>query len=1071
VNRTVLLLLLLVSARPGPIAAQSPAADSLRELALHLDEPALALEARDRPLLVREALAGSLERWTRGPDGSSDQLAAQRLATAFAVAWRDSFLLGEVARFSAWSAPRRAARLWTDSVRLAGVAAYTRDGPRTAIVVWRRGLARARAGTDSVSMATLQGNIGAGLLAEGRLDSAAMWLERSVAMAAAVGDRRTEANATGMLAAVAEDRGDVAAARDGYARAMRLAERIGDSRGMAAHLNNLGLLARDAGDADEARRRFEAALALNRQDARDAVAATNLVNLAGLASDDGNYARADSLYRDALATWRSRQEWANAADALRGLGQVGLRRGDYPTALQVLGEALDIYRRTGPAESAVQVQRLLAGARAAAGDLQGAVNELRLAQALADSAHASGVSRAGLLLARADLAAQLNNPADAEPDYAAAAALYRRVGQPRQAAEAEAGLATLLIERGDAARARAMLLSALRVQVAAADRRAASLTRLSLARSLLAIGDTAGARRQQVRAAADLDQLGDPVALAATLVERGAVEVAAGATDLADSLYVAALRLLGPQGVPEVGWRLHAGRAEVARVRHQDDAEARELRAALAELDRPTRSLTTAERRAAFLADKWSVYAELALLEQRRGRPGAAFETSERLRAREMAELLSLGAIGTTPDTGSALLAREGDLRRRIAELTDRVDGPDLSRRRGADLASVGPADREALARAQDAYGELLLEMQERSPQQAALVAPATATWRDVARRLAPGEAFVEYLVSDSTTLAFVITRDTLSAVDLGVGRRDLSRLVEFARGTIERRVSGGGDVWRVPLQRLRELLVAPLEERALPAGTRRLVIVPHLELHYLPFAALLDTNQFLMERYVISTTPSATVWLALGDRPNRHPTGALALAARPDVLPASALEVAAVERLAGPGVRVATGVAASEEVFRRDAPGRRVLHLATYGVLNKRNPLFSYVELARGGPFDGRLEVHEVYGLSLSADLVVLSACQTGIGSGTLADVPVGDDWVGLTRAFLHAGAATVIATLWPVDDLGSAALMERFYGSYRTNDDPAVALALAQRSMAAGRATANPYFWAGYVSVSGHR
>src|SRR5256886_14408353 len=186
--------------------------------------------------------------------------------------------------------------------------------------------------------------------------------------------------------------------------------------------------------------------------------------------------------------------------------------------------------------------------------------------------------------------------------------------------------------------------------------------------------------------------------------------------------------------------------------------------------------------------------------------------------------------------------------------------------------------------------------------------------------------------------------------------------------------------------------------------------------------------------------------------------------APRTDALPASRREVAAIARLAGSDSRVLTGGAATEDAFRREAPTRRILHLATYGVLNKHNPLFSYVDLAPGGGHDGRLEVHEVFGLRLQADLVVLSACQTGLGSGALADVPTGDDWVGLTRAFLHAGAARVVATLWPVEDQATAALMERFYEGLAAGADPARALALAQRALLAAPATAHPFTWAGF-------
>jgi CHAT domain-containing protein len=246
-------------------------------------------------------------------------------------------------------------------------------------------------------------------------------------------------------------------------------------------------------------------------------------------------------------------------------------------------------------------------------------------------------------------------------------------------------------------------------------------------------------------------------------------------------------------------------------------------------------------------------------------------------------------------------------------------------------------------------------------------------------------------------------------------------------------------------------------------------VLVPHAELQYLPFAALLDTSgRFLVERYELAMTPSASVWIALGDRPaGPAGTGVLAFAPRPVTLPGSNREVATIQRLAGTDAQVLSGSAATESAFRRLAPTRRVLHLATVGVLNKQNPLFSFVKLAPDAVEDGRLEVHEVFGVHLVADLVVLSACQTGIGSGALADVPAGDDWVGLTRAFLHAGARHVVATLWPVDDWATAALMERFYSVGDVAAEPVRALAEAQRALLTTAVTAHPFYWAGFVSV----
>ena len=540
----------------------------------------------------------------------------------------------------------------------------------------------------------------------------------------------------------------------------------------------------------------------------------------------------------------------------------------------------------------------------------------------------------------------------------------------------------------------------------------------------------------------------------------------------AESLYRAALRRVEGRVAPEITWRLRAGLALARRAQGFVNDAARELRVALGEIEQPSRSLVLPERRSAFLADKWDVYAQLALTERARGNAALAFEASERLRAREMLELLSRGRVQAPRDTAEELIAREQDLRRRIAELTRDLEAGSSrnDELRGPDVSNMGGVTREALLRAQEEYAQLRVELGERAPRHAALVSQRNVTWREVAQRLSPREALIEYLVSDSGVVAFVVVRDSVASIALGTTRRELVRLVEFARGTIERRGSPRVDsLWRGPLGGLYRTLVAPLEQTGLLEGTTHLVIIPHGELHYLPFAALLDGDgRPLVERYEIAFSPSASVWLALGERLRAPATaGILAVAPRPDALPASRREVGAISRSAGPGVRVMTGSAATEEAFRREAPTRRVLHLATYGVLNKHNPLFSFVELAPGGEHDGRLEVHEVFGLRLTADLVVLSACQTGLGSGALTDVPAGDDWVGLTRAFLHAGAKRVVATLWPVDDWATAALMERFYEEIVAGTNARRALARAQRALRAERATAHPFYWAGFVVI----
>jgi CHAT domain-containing protein len=471
------------------------------------------------------------------------------------------------------------------------------------------------------------------------------------------------------------------------------------------------------------------------------------------------------------------------------------------------------------------------------------------------------------------------------------------------------------------------------------------------------------------------------------------------------------------------------------------------------------------------------MYVDLALVEWARGRTEAAFEASERLRARQMLGLLARGRIAPR-GAGPELASREQDLRRRMSELTRQLERPlngeagELRDRGAADEANTSASD--ALTRTQGEYGELLLKIREANPAYAALVRAETMPSGAVKAALGPEDALLEYLVGDSTTLVFIVTRDTLAALDLKLSHDALAAQVEFARSTLSTPMEGTARrAWRAPLRRLYRQLIEPVEASGLLAGKRRLIIAPHAELHYLPFSALMQPGppeQLLIEQYLIEYVPSASVWLRLRRRPEPVRSGGiLALAPRAKALPGSRAEVAAIRRIYAGRAQTLVGTQATESAFRAHAPQQEIVHLATYGVLNKHNPLFSFVEMDAGSEHDGRLEVHEVFGLTLSARLLVLSACQTGLAAGALADVPPGDDWVGLVQGFLYAGASNVVATLWPVADVATSRLMERFYRELAADRSEAEALAQAQRGALREADTAHPFYWAGFTLIRG--
>jgi CHAT domain-containing protein len=1069
----VVAVLSLVASAPGQSPQQM---DEIGMLARAGPDSTLVARVRAQPDDARTALrhllaAGAADDGTDSA-GAASLAAAVRLAGAYARAWQDSFFVRQVARFQSLSPAGRQAKVAADSVRLAGNAALGSAGVDAAMRTWRESLRRFEAQGDSAGMGAALGNLGAGFFMAQEYDSAAAYLVRSRDMAEGTGDHRTLGNAVGTLGSVSKNRGDLRRASELYARASEIRERSGDSRGLAADQNNAGLIAQELGDLSGARRAFGVALAANRSAGRAEPAATNLVNLGNLASLGGDYAEAAAHYQEALATYRERGNRPDAASVLHNLGLLAMRRGDYTAAVTALAEAVGIYRRTGPAAEEIAARADLATARAATGDLQGARVQLQRAEALAGAEPS-----VSLVLARADLAVQFNRLLEAERHYARAERLARGAGDDEARAAAQHGLGLVLLMRENYPRAQAALELALQAQSGSADQRASALTRLLIGYAERHSGDTAGARRVLIQALDTLRALGDAGGEAAALSALGDLETQAGLPLTAESLYQRGLARLGTRPAPDIAWQLHAGLAGALRSRGALADAARELGAAIAEVERVSGGLRVEERRAAFLVDKWEAYVELALVERALGRPEAAFETSERLRARQMLDLLARGRVASAAGAARELIAREQDLRRRIGELTRQLETPgdaDPGLRGPALAGTAAAATREALGRAHDAYGELLSEMREANPTYSALVRGEVAPAREVMRALAPDEVLLEYLVGDSTTIAFVVTADSVAALDLNVTRTTIAGLVDFARGTLGSPTEGAArQAWRAPLRRLFRYLVAPVEASGLLTGKRRLMIAPHVELHYLPFAALVrpgTPEQLLIERYVLEYVPSASVWLLMRRRPAPlAQSGVLALAPRDEALPGSRAEVAAIGRIHGGRARVLVGATASERAFRTLAPEQAIVHLATYGVLNKHNPLFSFVELGAGGGEDGRLEVHEVFGLRLNARLLVLSACQTGLGAGALADVPPGDDWVGLVQGFLFAGASNVLATLWPVADIATARLMERFYRELAVGRSEAEALAAMQRLAVRDPSTAHPFYWAGFALVTG--
>jgi CHAT domain-containing protein len=254
-------------------------------------------------------------------------------------------------------------------------------------------------------------------------------------------------------------------------------------------------------------------------------------------------------------------------------------------------------------------------------------------------------------------------------------------------------------------------------------------------------------------------------------------------------------------------------------------------------------------------------------------------------------------------------------------------------------------------------------------------------------------------------------------------------------------------------LARLHAQVWAPLAPAL--AGARRVLVIPHAQLGALPFAALTEGAGRVGEQHLLAVAPSARLAIRGLDRPGNLPQCALAFG-ESTRLPEAGREAAFVAGLFDGG-RACIGESATVQALREQAGAADVLHLACHAQFRDDNPSFSALHL-----HDGALTVELVEGLRLRPCTVVLSACETG-----LSEVGSGDEMVGLVRAFFVAGAARVLASLWPVDDAVTLDFMAHFYAGLRAGLAPSAALQATQAELR--REHPHPYFWAAFTLYGG--
>lgn len=791
--------------------------------------------------------------------------------------------------------------------------------------------------------------------------------------------------------------------------------------------------------------------------------------LGSLAMNLGNLHHRRDEHRRALAAYAEARRWFRRARQPLRVARVDYNRANILLTLGRRAEARRLYQSAhgifvdaGHVRLALQADYALAGVDLEEGRLDTALERLdALAASLEKLPDAAGVAHAELDAALALL--RLQRPREARERARSAETFFRRRGFTIDRLRAAEVLSGAALQLGRVAEARHRAREGMILARSLGHAFAAAGLAILLARAETASGRPDEAERLARRAARFFGGRGLFSRQATALASAAGAALAAGAGRRARTLAVHAASLARRRRHDPALLSALFVLAREAAARGARDEAYRRWRSAATVVERMRAGLGTEESLLAFARLKLEVYE--ALIADRMARGGRrnlekALEYVERSKARVLADVLARsGDEEPLRGPGGRLLARIDRLERELASATEReTPGAESGGFRGVPAVRIGRMQREREI--------LLARLERRAPVRGRLLAARPLPLSTARAELQADEVVLEYVEVGGEYHLFVIG---LGGVEVF---RSLISSQELARDTEQLRfLLGKGSLGRAHLERHAIVIGRAVRSRLKELGrrlfprelfsalsARAVRIVPHGLLHGVPFHALEGAagTPLLEACSEVSYAPSLTL-LALARRlgRSRHFRAPPVIVGSADGLaPAIDEEVRLVRAQLG-RARLRVGPEVGRGTLEEAADQASLLHVASHA---------AYADLARGG---GSLRLGsewaslaDIHTLPATAGLVVLSGCQTGRGT-----VLFGDEWIGLVRGFLHAGAASVVATQWEVEDRMTVRTMANFYRHLAAGE--AVGVCLTEALRAARRATDNPLLWAPFFLV----
>ncbi len=523
---------------------------------------------------------------------------------------------------------------------------------------------------------------------------------------------------------------------------------------------------------------------------------------------------------------------------------------------------------------------------------------------------------------------------------------------------------------------------------------------------------------------------------------------------------------------------------------------ARHYRASIAQIERILDDLVY-DLSPSFLHTTWSVYEDMIALCLSQARFGQAFNYLEQARSMALRQYLNKTSMlqdvkGEQHDASTPSLLKVSSAMIRSTE-QELNEWQDRYRYFNLLLAEVDPSvspdvDREIiqaeLKRCEVKIGELFervhlyqsgmgLKSRGISKKDRSHTHPKQVDVVQLQRCLVPGQLLLAYFSYQQRLVVFAVTAEDLVTREMPGGMEQLERLLPLLHAHLDPRTwsdphAPSQEVVRRLLNKLYDMLVKPVAE-LLPPASGHITIVPYGALYELPFHALYDGSHFLVEHFQISYIPASTILMHLDKLHHQRSTlsAHTKIPAKPPLVLGYSghgqLQRVREEAQTIASLLIGRCYLESEATIKRlieQAPGSPVIHIATHGQSRLDAPNFSYVRLA-----DGQLNAIDAFSLDLrGCELVTLSGCETGLSlSGG------GDEQLGLGRAFLAAGATSLVMSLWSVEDNATNELMQLLYEGLLKGESKVEALRAAQCSLLRrnGSPYTHPYFWAAFRLV----